>query len=403
MLTGFLEIKSLKGAYIPHKKIKLLDSTWFAGDFQREYELYLNDTIGFHQDFIRIRNQIDYSLFNKCHSYDIEVGKNGYLIATSHIDYHLGKIHTRETKIDSTVTMLQQINDSLAKRNKTLVILFAPNRGAYYKELTPPWYDLRKVHESDYECYIRLLSKTNVNVLDCYQWFLSEKSKAKFPLFTKCGIHWSVYGAALAGDSLVRWIENKRGVDMPDVNFDEIELSTKARNDDADLNNAINLIWDIKNDLMAYPKLKFNKSGKAKIKKLFVGDSFFFNMGATSIPDNAFGEYAFWYYNNTIFSNNPTNGKTVGALSLKEELEKYDVITIISTEINLKDLGWGFIRNMWNTYCNPESNRIAFYIEKIKADSVWFDQVKQKAKAKNISLEEQLRQDAMYVLSIEKH
>jgi hypothetical protein len=402
MVLQVINSGGLKGAFVPHVKPRLTDSTWFSGDFQKDYELYLNDTIGFHQDFIRLRNQIDFSLFNLCHSYDVEVGKNGYLVATTHIDAYLGKMHTRETAIDSTVKELQDLTDTLSKLNKTLIVLFAPNRGSFYKELTPYWYDLTKKNESDYECYLRSLSKTNVKVLDFNKWFLDTKETSKYPLYTKCGIHWSLYGANLAGDTLVKYVEWARGIDLPDIHFSKIEYSYKERGVDADIGNAINLIWKIKNDRMAYPILAFNKVNKAKAKLLTIGDSYYYGILDSGIPQETFEEYSFWYYNNSIVSNGPTGGKRVSDMILSEEIERHDVITIIATEVNLNHLGWGFIERAWQLYYGKEDDILRPYIERIKNDSAWFEQVKQKAIKYNKPLETQLREDANYVYDLEK-
>lgn len=402
MVFQVIDSGGLKGAFVPHAKPSLSDSTWLNGDFQKEYELYLNDTIGFHQDFIRLRNQIDFSLFKLCHSYDVEVGQNGYLVATTHIDAYLGKVRTRETAIDSTVKKLQDLTDTLSKLNKTLIILFAPCRGSFYKELTPYWYDLEKKNESDYECYLRLLAKTNVKVLDYNKWFNQIKKTSRYPLFTKCGIHWSAYGATLAGDTLVKYIEKVRGIDLPDVSFSKIEESFKDRGADADMGNAINLIWKIKNDKMAYPKLSFNKTNKAKTKLLTIGDSFYYGILESWIPYEAFEEFSFWYYNIEIGSNGPNSGKKVSEVNLKQEIEKHDVITLIATEINLKGIGWGFIEQAWQLYYDKKEDKLTVYIERIKNDTTWFEQVKQKAIQYNKPLEKQLEEDANYVYELEK-
>lgn len=355
MVFPFAKSKRLKGAFIPHAKPLFSDTSWLAGNFQRNYELYLNDTIGFYQDFICVRNQIDFSLFRKCHSYDIEVGKNDYLIATTHIDAHLGKLHTRLSKIDSTSKMLKQLNDTLIKLNKTLIVIFAPSRGAFYKDLAPSWYDMTPQHESDYQAYNRLLNNTGVKILDFNKSFLEKKASSPYPLFTKCGIHWSIYGAAVAGDSMARFIEKERKQDLPDIRFDRIVVSDTARSTDADLNSTLNLIWDVKNEPMAYPVLSFNKKDKAKLNALFIGDSFFFTFGITYIPEGIFNEYSFWYYNKTVFSKDSTNGKTASELNLAGEINKRDVIALIATETNLTDLGWGFIEKAWNHYYSSSS------------------------------------------------
>lgn len=401
MVFPVIESNGLKGAFVPHAKPVFTDSTWFSGDFQRAYEQYLNDTIGFHQDFIRIRNQIDFSLFDKCHSYDIEVGKKGYLVATWHIDSHLGKIRVREQRIDTLVGMLKQLNDTLVKMNKTLIVIFAPSRGSFYKELAPNWYDLTPAHESDYQRYTRLLAGSKVKYIDFNRSFLLQKETAKYPLYTKCGVHWSSYGAAVATDSLVKFIEKERRVDLPDITLSKMELSDSARGADADLNSTLNLIWPVKNDMMAYPKFSFNKTGKAKIKLLTIGDSYYYGMLENKIPDEVFEEHSFWYYNNSIISNGPNNWKKVKDLNLRAEINKHDVITIIATESTLVEFGWHFIDQAWSMLCTSKGELLNFYIQKIKNDPAWLEQVKQKATQYNKSLEAQLLDDANYVMELE--
>lgn len=402
MVFPVIESGGLKGAFVPHSKPVFSDSVWFSGEYQRAYEQYLNDTVGFHQDFIRLRNQIDFSLFDKCHSYDIEVGKNGYLVATWNIDAHLGKVWVRESRVDSVVNMLKQLNDTLTRMNKTLLVIFAPSRGSFYKELAPSWYDLTPMHESDYQRYRRLLSGTKVRCIDFNKSFLMQKGKSKYPLYTKCGVHWSSYGAAMATDSMIKFIEQERHVDLPDISISKVELSDSARGSDADLNRTLNLIWPVKNDIMAYPTFGFNKAGKAKLKFLMIADSYYYNMLENKAPEEVFEEHSFWYYNNSIFSNGPNNWKKVQDINLRDEINKHDVIAIMATELTLVNFGWGFIDNAWNLLCTNKDELLKSYIERIKNDPAWFDQVKQKAVQRNKPLEVQLKEDAQYIMALEK-
>ena len=402
MIFQVVESAPLKGAFVPHAKIKLTDSTWFNGDFQRTYEQYLNDTIGFHQDFIRLRNQVDFSLFRKCHSYDIEVGRSGILVATWHLDAHLGKTRAVPSRIDTLVKMLHDLNDTLNKMNKTLLIVLAPSRGCFYKEEAPLWYDLTPTAESDYQHYVRLLSGSNIKFIDFNKSFLQQKSTSKYPLFTKCGIHWSSYGAATAADSTLKFIENAKGVDLPDMVFSKIELSTKARGADADLNATLNLIWPVKNDTMAYPKITYKNKEKRKLKLLTIGDSFYYGVMESNVQTEAFEEYSFWYYNSTIWSNGPNAWKNTKDVSIVDEINKYDVVQLISTETNLKEFGWGFIEKAWTAFCTPTGDRIAFYVEQIKKDPKWYEEVKKKAIQYNKDIDVQLRQDANYMVELEK-
>lgn len=401
MVFYYFETKPLKGYFAVHAKRKLNDSSWFSGCFQKDYEHYINDTIGFHHDLVRLRNQLDFSLFKKCHSYDVEIGKNNYVMATTHIDAYLGKKPAPVELLDALMAKLKQLNDTLIKMNKTLIVCLAPNKGRFYKELAPGWYDVTKIGRSNYEWYVDQLSGSNVKVIDFNAWFLQRKEITKYPLFTKGGIHWSSYGATLAADSLVKFIEAKRGIDLPDIKFESITVSDSARNTDADISEALNLIWPIKNDFMAYPKLSFNRSGKAKVKTLFIGDSFFFNIDYTTIPKEVFDDYSFWYYNKEVKSFNQTNGKIVDKIYFSGEIYKHDVIVLVSTEINLDNLGWGFIQRAWDALCNNNEERVEYYSEKIKSDTAWYNSIIVKAKKNKKTVEQQLKEDAWYSLWLE--
>ncbi|MBK7669082.1 MAG: hypothetical protein IPJ32_18120 [Sphingobacteriaceae bacterium] len=212
----------------------------------------------------------------------------------------------------------------------------------------------------------------------------------------------SSYGAAIAADSILRFIEKVRNEDLPDVSISKIELSKTARGADADLSTTLNLIWPIENDIMAYPKLVFNKNGKAKLKILGIGDSFYYGIEESTVPTEAFEEHSFWYYNKSIISNGPSNQKKTSDISLINEISRNDVIVILANETNLKDFGWGFIDQAWGLYFGSTESRISYYIDKIKNDPAWFDQVKQKATQNNKSLDAQLRDDANYMVGLER-
>jgi hypothetical protein len=402
MVFPFIKSAGLKGAFVPHAKPKLTDSTWFTGEFQRQYEQFLNDTIGFHQDFIRLRNQIDYSVFDKCHSDDIEVGKKGYLVSTWSLDAFRGKLRGREARIDTIVMMLQDLHNTFRKMNKTLLVVLAPGRGTFYKELAPLWYDLTPVHESDYQKYARLLKKTDVNYIDFNNWFLKQKSRSEYPLYTKGGIHWSAYGAAVAADSILTFIEHERNADLPDMTFKTIKMSTKAREQDADMAKSLNLIWELKNDPMAYPEIVFNKKTSKKLNLLVIGDSYYYGILNTAMPIESFNEHSFWYYNNTINTNGPNQWKTTKDIDFTTEVEKHDVIMLIATETTLSRFGWGFIDKAWEVFCTSRGNRMEYYIQKIKSDTAWFNLVKKKAFKYNKPVELQIIQDANYMVEQEK-
>ena len=69
----------LKGDVVIAPDTVFTKKKWWSGDYQKLKELYLNDNFGFRNFFIRINNQISFSLFNKAKANSIIIGKNNYI------------------------------------------------------------------------------------------------------------------------------------------------------------------------------------------------------------------------------------------------------------------------------------------------------------------------------------
>jgi len=181
-----------------------------------------------------------------------------------------------------------------------------------------------------------------IPVLDFHRYFLEQKSKSKYPLYPQFGIHWSEYGMALAGDSLIRSIEAHCGCRLPRVFWKEV-VWKKPEGNDVDIAQGMNLFWDMPSFKMAYPKLEFeSEKGKRRPGVLVVSDSFYwglFNFGIS----RSFDPGHFWFYNHEVYPEHFERPTTVKQLNLVEELNRHDVVVIMATEATLPRLGWGFI------------------------------------------------------------
>lgn len=394
----YFKINVLNGAIVYHSKPVLSQKIWFTAGYQKEYELYFNDTIGFHNELIRLRNQIDYSLFNKCHSFDTEMGKEGFLFPVNQYATYLGKTKTAEGIFDFMIEKLAVLKDTLKAHNKNLILIFAPTKGAVHRSVAPDWCDDKKVAESDHDYLIRKARGANINCLDFYSWF--NQGKFNYDVFTKMGAHWSTYAGALAGDSMVHYFEKLHKCDLPDVKFSRVEVVDTPRYQDDDLFKALNLFSQTPKDTYRYLTMQYEKSNKSKVNALFISDSFFFTFHY--LPGEVFENYAFWFYNNRIYSDDSNHGKYVKDLDLKSEIDRYDDIVLMATEWNLANLGWGFIENALNLYGIKVAKSVDYFKRIIKNDAKWFKQIQEKAVKNKISVEEQLTQDANYMLSISK-
>jgi len=70
-----IPLSPLNGASISKEKSNFEIQSWFDGSFQQNFDSWLEENIGFRNWFVRLFNQIDFSLFNKLHAAKVVIGK----------------------------------------------------------------------------------------------------------------------------------------------------------------------------------------------------------------------------------------------------------------------------------------------------------------------------------------
>lgn len=256
-----------------------------------------------------------------------------------------------------------------------------------------------------YKIFSKLISDYKINYIDLQKHFLDRKENAPYPLIPKCGIHWSYYGMSVSVDTLINYIEELRKIDLPDLKTVSYFSSEQPKDPDYDLGNLLNIIFPIEYDQLYYPKYQYNETvSSVKPKVLTIGDSFYWNLNNDSIPQKLFTDPHFWYYNSSVYPESFSSQFYVNQLDIRTEVEKYDIFLIMITEFGLRNIGYGFIETVNNTLNNnfteyiPSENIVQTYISRIQADSHWMKDIERKARENNISLDEQLKTDAIWLL-----
>jgi hypothetical protein len=375
---------------------------WSKAEFQEQKEIYLNSMFGFRTLFVKLNNQIAYSVFGKAKANGVIIGKSGYLYEESYLNAYYGNDFLGKDSIISTISRLKFLSDTLNKLNKHLLIVFAPGKATYYPEFFPDNYKKSNVDATNYKIFSKLGKENCLNIIDFNSWFLENKYKSKYPLYPKHGIHWSKYGMAIAADSINKKIENLVGYDIPNVSYKELEIQP-SNGDDNDIGNGMNLLFNLKEINMAYPKVVIEQ-GDAKANILVVSDSYYWGIYNYGIS-KCFNTSHFWYYNKQIYPESATQELLTDNINTGDELLKHDVIVIMATEANLKNFGWGFVENAYSYFKHPKTIEIlkAISIEKInewkdyiKKDKKWMAVIKESSLRKNISVDSALTIDARW-------
>lgn len=350
----FIKSADLKGWFLTMEIPAFTWKSWFSGEFQSTFDKSLELNIGLRSALVRVNNQINYSLFNFSTAKTILIGKGGYLFEEPYVNAHMGLDNPDSNLIKLKIEKAEYLHRELEKRGKHLLILLAPGKASFYPEYIPYERYPESKQNSNYEIYSKLLMTSELNYIDFSAYFRKLKNKTPHPLYPKQGTHWSVYGASLAMDSLLKYIRHNFNYNLPQFRVKELEQPEGWRETDYDIGTGMNLMFPMKHDKLAYPIMEFDTdSNLVRPVVLTVGDSYFWTFVSLGLNTKAFKNHEFWYYNKVAYIDG-VGEKAVEEKNTANELFKKDIIIIIQTELYCRDFGMGFIESAYEQLKNKQ-------------------------------------------------
>lgn len=417
--------KPLHGSFIQAQRPLFSVESWFKGSYSRLQEKYLNENFGFRNSFVRLYNQLQYTVYRHANANSVVIGKDNYLYEENYILACLGRDFIGENAIIKKVHRLSQVSDTLKAKGIEIIIVLAPGKGSFYPEYIPEKYSPSIKTKTNYEVYKNHLQNYNLNILDFHSWFIGMKPLSQYPLFPKTGIHWSKYGEFLAADSLLKYIPSiynkpfKAKLDLIQINSNGLILD-----EDDDIEKGMNLLFDIPDLKMGYPQFMTKIDSTSSIKALTIADSYYWGMFNFGLSKNIFNNGQFWFYNKEIFPASYNNPTYVNNIDIKKTIESNDIIILLSTDANLYKFAFGFIDQLYYIYFSnqlPENEKLILYIETflgynqntaqkllnyvnnyIAPDHVWSSATLEKAKKNGRLWSEQAVHEANYILTQNK-
>ncbi len=348
-IFNFIELKPLHGAVEPVEKPDLKWFTWkswFNEKFQNNFNKSIEAQVGFKNLLIRINNQIDYWFFKKSNTNNAIIGKSDCLYEEGYILDFLGRNFVGADSLERVLFRTKKLQDFF------LIIVFEPGKASYFPEFIPKRYKPENKSISNYKYLSQRCKALNINHLDLNSWFLSLKNTSKYPLYPKYGVHWSTYGMYLATDTLIRYIEHVTNKDLTNFIITNINETDKLKDVDFDIELTLNLLFQLPHEKMAYPEIKFiDEKNAIKPNLLVIADSYYWSIYNSKIPEKIYNNHEFWYYNKTIYPNIwGENAIYVDQSNLRENVEKFDIILIMITELNTYRPFFSFMENAYNVF-----------------------------------------------------
>jgi hypothetical protein len=338
--TRFIYVRPLTGMTDPDTS--KMTYSWWNRDLQRYMERYATDSLAFQPACIRVRNQFEFSVFDKLNALDI-YEHDGYFYRYTHATYSEDHAFVGYEKIARQAQLLRQFQQQLNPDSIPIYVLITSSKMHYYAEHLP---ERNRPHtqRTNYIQYKKALEAAGIRVLDADAWFLREKQKQPKPaLMSTGGVHWTLYGGAVAFDSLIRRVNADKHTD-----FQRVEMSVYPKGriypEDMDVVGLCNLLVPPPDDpqlrLIDFPAPAYPKK---RLRPVIVSDSFFNVIAWTPLhPQILDTETPFYYYFHTRFTLLGCDPK-IEFEQVRKDIRQADCIVIVTDIQNMERFGFGFI------------------------------------------------------------
>ncbi len=340
-LTGLVHERKLRGAVkvaaLPEFSLK----NWFSGTYQDKLEPAARDRFGFRNIFVRVNNQVAFSLYRKALANGVIIGKKNYMYESNYINARNGEDFLGDSLIGSKVQKLKKIQDYCEAHGKLFLVTFAAGKGSYYPEYFPDKY-LKEPGKTNISVYSEYFDACGVNYIDFNKLFLEMNDTSRYCLYPKTGVHWSYYGMVLVFDSLVNYIGKETGMEMPLFEWGDIKQNRRYQSSDRDIEEGMNILFRINHEKLAYPKVAFKDEGIRKLKGVVIADSFYWGLHNIGFSHRIFDHGEYWYYNRQVIANHIEGDFFLDDVGRLERLKDVDVIIMMATEATMMKFPFGF-------------------------------------------------------------
>ena len=366
--------KPLNGVFVPTTEPHLTFETYRTGQFQAQFEPFLKENLGFREPLIRFYNQFLFDFFKKSYNNDIIIGKDNWLYFIQHVNDYYGtemyrwfdsKEEARQA-YDREAQLMWKLHGVLKEYDVDFLVFMAPQKGFLYPEHLPNRkFDTTSINAREY--YSAKFDEYGFPYIEMTKWFkeLKEADTLPYSLFPQTGAHWC-FSAALATDSLMRYMADLKGINLPKLQFGTLHESTaEILENDYDIENLANLMRPIRHDYdrLLDAEVTFTvDSTTTQPSAIFIGTSFLLRMYHFVPFDRIFPNSQFWYYNSTAYFGKDYQQVTrVADLDMLSQLLETDYVVWFSEGDQMCKASFGFAESALITLCSSKERKDEVY------------------------------------------
>lgn len=170
---------------------------------------WFNDHFGLRPFLIRLKAQIDYSVFRT--SDRVLVGKNGWLFyrSTVNVEEPAVEVFLRD-KLPDVVRGMKAFSDALAAKNIKVILIINMMSDRFYGDMLPPSAVHRPPHARIDDLVTEMRALPNIHFVDSD--LLLRQAMMSRPVFHKTDFHWNDPGAFPVAEAIVNEISKGEGL-----------------------------------------------------------------------------------------------------------------------------------------------------------------------------------------------
>ena len=414
--THIVKMNPLKGFDKEEQPpVELSFKTYYDGSYQDYLTEHAKRNTGFREFFIRNYNQVAYSCFNKITNKNIVKGRDQELYLKMYLNeatgvtfkQHFADVDEAKAEARKNVEETLRLIDTLHQHGKAFLFVFAPTKPAVYPDKLPSYYKNHLFDFSLEEYYIQLFKENHIPHIDFYHYFQDIRDTFPYPLYPRTGTHWSEATIPYVADSVLKKLAEITGYKLPSVHYIDDNLSTDYSVQDGELEASMNLLFPLNKPAIPRPVFELTDTvGADKPNLLVVADSYFTQLRNSTFIE-AFDTWEFWVYNRDVQSSNPQHQwkQLDQLLDADKVLDNADIVMAVFTAPMYYTYMFGFPQTAQNLFQNGEISegaKLQAVIQMIKDNEDWMKAVEKQAEERGLTVEQNLRRNAIYVLEKKK-
>jgi len=237
---------ALFGVTMPERAVLTWEGV-LHGSYQATYARLIDTRVPLYPTAVRLRNQVQYSLFGAAGMPRLIVGRGPSLFEDPYAMEYCGRhLATWRQVADGWAAQIREMQDIEERRGKAFLYELPPSKVAQYPDILPAGYTC-PASAADragvVPAWLAMLCAHGVHVADTTSVLTAAHAAYPFPLYPPGGAHWNAVGAAVAMQAVMAELNRLvPGGGFVPFTF-QWHMIRHASGLDVDLARLMNLLW----------------------------------------------------------------------------------------------------------------------------------------------------------------